>query len=119
MRVEAEMTKHYEPMTIEDLLDALDEMSADTTVEGLSDRFDSYRGYYKHVAVEPGDGVTAGALAAAFRNRLGETMTGYKGGEFEIHGDCYVFVAAYGYTGPMLVGFDNGEPVTCTEAWLW
>src|SRR5690606_569064 len=68
---------------------------------------DSYRGYYEHVYVVEGE-VRAAVLADYLSERLGDTMMGYKGGEFTIREDCDVFVAQYGCTGPRLALDDVG-----------
>ena len=86
-------------------------------VFGLEPWLDSYRGYYEHVAMEDEGHTTGNQLAAMIRGRLGTTMHGYKGGDYLVHERCQVFLAGYGHTGPMLVGFtDDGEPIGCYES---
>lgn len=111
--------KKYESLTVDRLLAVLDALPADSVLQGLSREVDSYRGFYEHVAVEPGEGVTAGELAAELRAKIGTTMHGYKGGDFAFRGRCYVFVAGWGDTGPSLAGFtDDGEPVVFEQGWF-
>jgi len=105
------------PMTVSKVLDALFEMGRDATVPGLDLAVGSYRGYYERLAISPGPGVNAGELFDLIARRQGSYMTGYKGGEFEIHGDTLVHVADWGETGPKLVGFDGFTPVLEEEGW--
>lgn len=110
--------KLYEPMTIKDLIHALAAMEPDAPIS-LSTNIDSYRGRYKHVAIDPDGTTTAGELREALLEMQGTTMTGYKGGDFPVTEDCLVFLAGWGDLGPMLVDFEGAEPVACEEAWTW
>jgi hypothetical protein len=111
--------KKYESLTVDRLLAVLDGMPADSVLQGLSREVGSYRGFYDHVAIEPGEGVTAGELAAELRAKIGTAMHSYKGGEYTFKGDCYVFVAPWGDCGPSLGGFtDEGEPVVFEQGWF-
>lgn len=104
--------KTFRSMTVDMLIAELDRMSPEAPLAALSDKATSYRGYYEHVAIEPGEGTTAGSLSAYLKSRLGAPMYGYKGGDYTFDGDCYVFVAGYGETGPALAGFtEDGEPI--------
>ncbi len=108
---------NYTPHTIGSLLDRLKEMDRATKISGLSAESTSYRGYYEHVALVPGQ-TTARKLEAALRKSLGKNMTGYKGGDYTIKEDCRVFVAEYGDIGPQLVDItDAGAIVTVEEIW--
>lgn len=109
----------YAPMTVDALIAKLETMPSAAPLKGLSAEADSYRGYYNHVAIEPGAGTTAGELAEHLRRKLGTTMHGYKGGDYTFGGDCYVFVAEYGSTGYSLAGFtDEGEPVLLEDVYF-
>jgi len=112
--------KTFGSMTVDMLIAELDRMSPEAPILGLSDDADSYRGYYEHVAIEPGEGTTAGSLSAYLKSRLGAPMYGYKGGDYTFDGDCYVFIASYGDTGPSLAGFtEDGEPIGFEQGMFW
>lgn len=113
--------KTYRQLTVDELIEVLKKMSDDAPLLGLDADADSYRGYYEHVAIEPlAKGTTAGELRKHLIGRIGTMMQGYKGGEYEFRGDCYVFVAPYGDTGHALAGFtDEGEPITISEGRLY
>lgn len=110
--------KIYTPFTIGSLIEYLDTRD-EFTIQGILSYPDSYRGYYAHVALEPGKyAVSSKTFSAELKARLGETMQGYKGGDFVIQEDCRVFVAGWGDTGPQLVGFtEDGEPIAVYEVW--
>jgi hypothetical protein len=108
------MTKQ---LTVRELLEKLFEMPRDAEIPGLDLDVGSYRGYYERLAIEPGPGVKAGELFDLIARRQGTYMTGYKGGEYEIHGDTLVHVARYGMCGDndALVGFNGYEPILGKE----
>ena len=58
----------------------------------------SYRGYYEDVAFAPAENVTVGHMLEHARAALGQTFTGYKGGEYlcRQYTDCWI--AQYGTT---------------------
>lgn len=64
--------------------------------------FDSYRGYYDHLAIEPtgrsGSSTVAEVLAKA-AYCMGRKFTGYKGGDFLMTEDTPLWVAYYGQSG--------------------
>lgn len=104
-------------MSLADLLDHLKRLPATAHIGGLSANFCSYRGYYEHLAIEPGPGVAAGDLLVALGSQVGQSMTGWKGGTFPIDGSCLVFVAYEGETGPKLAGFNGTEPILAKDTW--
>ncbi len=68
---------------------------------GLSPKgVDSYRGYYEDLAinVEPDrySEMRTGDFVALLEERLGTTMTGYKGGDYQIRPSTRVWVSNYG-----------------------
>ena len=65
-------------------------------VFGVSAEVGSYRGYYDQLAIEPGEEATAGQLADRLSDAVGETFTGYKGGDFAMSRNTSVWVADYG-----------------------
>lgn len=62
----------------------------------------SYRGYYEELAFEPKENTTVGAMLAAAREALGNTYTGWKGGEFKMHEYTPVHLAEIGSCGEEL-----------------
>jgi len=107
----------YSHMTVGDLITFLREQDPHATIRGLSDDAMSYRGYYEHVGIEPGE-TTVEALLTELERKVGTTMHGYKGGDFPFEDRCLVFVAYYGSTGDKLIGFDeNLQAVTMEDTW--
>ena len=59
----------------------------------------SYRGYYIELAFIPEKDTTVGAMLECAKTALGETYTGWKGGEFTM-GECTdVYLAEHGELG--------------------
>lgn len=59
----------------------------------------SYRGYYEQLAFEPAENVTVRSMLADARGVLGQTLTGYKGGEYRMDEHTDVWLSRYGTTG--------------------
>lgn len=59
----------------------------------------SYRGVYAHLAFEPARDVTVASMLACARGALGQTFTGYKGGEYEMGPYTPVILAEHGSCG--------------------
>lgn len=61
---------------------------------------DSYRGYYEDLAIGVESARRApwnvGDLVAQLEERIGTTMTGYKGGEYTIRSTTRVWISNYG-----------------------
>jgi hypothetical protein len=74
----------------------------------------SYRGYYEQLAIGlQAVPITADQLAQLLRKQVGDTVTGYKGGEYRITRETPVWAAEYGSCGDMIVGIDlRNERVT-------
>jgi len=73
----------------------------------------SYRGVYSCVAFTPKKNVTVRAMLGNARSALGETFTGYKGGEYTMQEDTDCYIAEYGCgggdkIGPVLVAYITG-----------
>jgi len=67
---------------------------------------DSYRGYYADLAFSAHMGsaqTTVSALLKMCESALGETYTGYKGGEFIMNEDAPLWVAQYGSCGEAMM----------------
>jgi len=59
--------------------------------------FDSYRGIYRHVALDWGPTpITVAELLDRTRATVGRTFQGYKGGDFHMDLDTPIWVAQYG-----------------------
>lgn len=86
-------------MTLDELIDRLEKMPPDAVPPVGFSSPHSYRGYYNDLAFEPTKGVSFGEMLEAAKGAKGETMTGYKGGEYVMNGwvDCYL--AKWGWLG--------------------
>lgn len=56
----------------------------------------SYRGYYDQLAIEPDGQTTAGDLATALSEAIGESFQGYKGGDYSMSRNTPVWLSHYG-----------------------
>ena len=115
-------------MTIDDVIETLQELKNDHKIKwvaGIKDCGDSYRGCYHNFAVEPTDDVTDRFLIDEiidfFKQVIGTSYTGYKGGEYTMQEETLVNVTYYSEVGPMLVGFriedDTAIAVTNYDYW--
>lgn len=79
-------------MVLKELIDWLEQQDQNAVVPVGFNNPHSYRGDYYSLAFEPATDVTFGAMLEYAKSALGETYTGYKGGEFEMHEytDCYI-----------------------------
>lgn len=104
--------------TVHNLLAYLKDQPENAPIS-LSTDTGSYRGYYEHVYIAPGRS-TVHDLYEEIVDRLWTLMYGYKGGEYVYDLDCLVFVADYGETGDMLMGFtEDRDPITEEESIPW
>ena len=101
-----EQRKHdAENMRLGQLIDKLESIDPEKTVittAGTSvSGFDSYRGYYEDLAIEPDckNWINVGELLHKAREARGEVFTGYKGGSFPMHDDSRIWMASYGNSG--------------------
>lgn len=99
----AGLTKALEPLTIAEPIEAGDKVEPRSIYfdfGGLSPHyFDSYRGYYDHLAICFHDApqcVTAADFLAKLKAADGQVFTGYKGGEFRMGPRTPVWVANHG-----------------------
>lgn len=59
--------------------------------------FDSYRGYYEDLALDPaGEVLTVGELLHSVLDADGATFQGYKGGDFHMSMSSSLWIASYG-----------------------
>ena len=58
----------------------------------------SYRGYYSDLSIEPGSGAygLVSSALATLQSALGETFTGYKGGDYTMNSRTLIWVDYYG-----------------------
>lgn len=81
--------------------------------------YDSYRGYYEMLAISRSDiPVTVGQFMKASLDAVGETFTGYKGGEYTMTKHTPVWVSDYGRaSGDAIVDIkqDFGRVLIVTE----
>lgn len=107
------------PLTLGELLDHVATLPHDARLP-FSSVWDSYRGYYDHVAFEPlvADDARPAAshMYKVITEAIGTTMHGYKGGQYPVTRDTAVFIAPYGETGSFL-GLLDGEFVLMPERW--
>lgn len=76
----------------------------------------SYRGYYEDLGVIPQDGTqTVGGFLQDLREALGETFTGYKGGEYVMDESTPLWMADYGCCGRAIVGIRDTEDAVVLE----
>lgn len=80
----------------------------------------SYRGYYEDLAFEVAHNRTVGQMLTDARSAIGQTFTGWKGGDFTMHGYSYVWIVEHeGETGeslgPRLLRYMLATSPTCTR----
>lgn len=95
-------------ITLGDLIERLEAMPSDVAV-GLAGAH-SYRGYYSDLAFERDEDAataTAGDLLAECRKAMGQIFHGYKGGDYPMHANVPVWVAAHGSCGKKLTAIND------------
>lgn len=101
--------KVYKVKTLSELILELKLLPAGAFVRGIEAPafIHSDRGYYERNALVPTSDATqrAHSLASFLEEQIGETMYGWKGGEYVISGAKPVAFAAEGDTGPYIAGF--------------
>ena len=104
-------------LTLGGLIEALEKFSPDVVVvcgdvptDHPGDAM-SYRGYYSDLAFEPvNTPVTCGELLQECKRVAGETLQGYKGGDFLMGADTPLWIAEYGGSGGRaVVGISASE----------
>lgn len=105
----------YGPISLGSLIDKLAKCDPEREVMfdwcGMGPTtFDSYRGYYDHLAVgyEDNHCIRAGELLELAKAACGETYTGWKGGDYRMDRDTPVWVANPGHCyGTAIVDVDS------------
>lgn len=83
-------------LSIKEAIEKLKRVEPKTLIRGLGG-LDSYRGYYEHLAFEPDNSIKfPKEIINELEKAIGETFTGYKGGEFIMSEDTLLFVSKYG-----------------------
>ncbi len=88
-------------MTLQQLIDRLkDNQDAGVLVNGF-DSYHSWRGDYSEIAFRPAKNVDVGVMLEVATNALGDTIHGYKGGEYEVYPstECYLTYSSGEYGG--------------------
>jgi hypothetical protein len=83
-------------VTLAELIARLEAANPQQVVTRGFDSPHSYRGDYMDLAFEPATDITVGDMLDAARSALGETFTGYKGGDFTMDGYTDCWLAEYG-----------------------
>ena len=107
-------------LTLGGLIDLLTNRPDDQRVwfdfGGLSPTtIDSYRGYYEDAALgfSQETDPTVPQVLAELRGAIGKVVTGYKGGDFELHRNSRLWVANYGRTSDTaIVGVEECDYTT-------
>lgn len=86
-------------MTLRELIVFLEKRPKDLKVPLGFDQPHSYRGIYADLAFKPTRNTTAGAMLNAAKGALGQTYTGWKGGEYEMGEWVECHLADHGSTG--------------------
>ncbi len=93
-------------MTLDELIEELEkrdplEIVKDGFGEGMS-----ARSSYDEAAFAPVEETTFGEMLAHAKDLLGSEQTGYKGGEFVMHGFVDTHIAGYGSCGEPITSFN-------------
>ena len=86
-------------MILENLIHALEQEYESKIVPMGFNNPHSYRGYYEDLAFEPAENVTVGEMLKCAKEALGQTFSGYKGGDYTMKKYTTVWLANYGDTG--------------------
>ena len=89
-------------MTLGKLIARLERENPEKIIENGFGEADSYRGFYQDTAFAPAKNTTVAKMLVFAKAALGNTYTGYKGGEFRMDKDTDVWIAEYGNLGEAL-----------------
>jgi len=102
-------------VTLGALIDLLSSMPTGEIVANLHSP-GSYRGYYRDLYFERGDGVRPAAdLLVDCRSCMGRIFTGYKGGDYVMFESTPIWIATYGCTGERLMSLSAGGDMETAE----
>lgn len=91
--------------TVDEIYDMLSELPKDSVFENGFNTAHSYRGSYDNLAVEPCGETSVTEMMDCLANAIGETFTGYKGGDFTMSGSEELFLAYEGSCGSRIEGY--------------
>lgn len=96
-------------MTLGNLIKELEKHQEDKMIKNAVN-LHSYRGYYCDLAIQPAEGERlVRDLIKDLKESLGNTFTGYKGGDFYMNEHTPMWLANYGNTGLKIVGIIEGD----------
>ncbi len=103
-------------MTLGLLVERLSALPPEAMVPGLTNAH-SYRGYYSDLAFEPAPEMKAGELLDVVKGCVGQTYTGWKGGDFFMDEDAPVWLSTEGHSSenPMPLNAYGQESVSLPE----
>lgn len=99
-------------MNLQDLIEWLEQQNPSAVVKHGFGEPMSYRGYYDELAFDPVEETTFGDMLRYAKSALGQTFTGYKGGDFKMEEYTPCWIAPYGRGGGDKIG-----PTMC-KLWL-
>ena len=108
----------YRALTLNGLIDLLEELDPDLEMEAL-DSPGSYRGYYSELGFELEGRCSAAENARTARSAMGQVFEGYKGGNYEMGHGTPVWIHQWGTTAGSgrIVGIDCGQFVIAADVW--
>ena len=83
-------------MRLKDLIEALSVLPPGAMVKNGFGPAGSYRGYYDQIAFEPVEEAMIGDMLKYAEKAMGETYSGYKGGEYTMNGYTECWIAEWG-----------------------
>lgn len=100
-------------MTLGRFISELEELPQDKEIENICLPH-SYRGYYSDLALKKESGTrTVGSLLEELKSKcLGQTFTGYKGGDFYMDENTPMWIAEYGSCGVKIMNIEEGEKLS-------
>ena len=107
--------------TVDEIYDMLSELPSDSVFQNGFTSAHSYRGSYDTLAVEPCCETSVTEMMTCLANAIGETFTGYKGGEFTMQGTEELFLAYEGSCGSRIEGYKcttNGFELVLNDNYL-
>lgn len=100
-------------MTLGRFISELEKMAQDKEIKNICSPH-SYRGYYSDLAFENESGTrTVDSLIKQLKNEcLGQTFTGYKGGDFYMDKNTPMWIADYGSCGLKIMEIVEGNIIS-------
>ena len=100
-------------MTLGVLISELEKLPQEKEIENICSPH-SYRGYYSDLALEKQSGTrTVASLVEQLKTEcLGQTFTGYKGGDFYMDENTPMWIAEYGSSGQKIMSIKDGETLS-------